>query len=462
MNLTRYREAINRTDPLRLNGRVCQVVGVIVQSLGPSSRIGEICHIHTHRNRSPIPAEVVGFRQNRVLLMPLSGIGDIAHGNDVVATGRPLTVRAGDSLLGRVLDGLGRPLDDGPLIISGADLLVHQPPPHPLRRQRIRHPLPLGVRAIDAFLTCGKGQRIGIFSGSGVGKSTLLGMIARNATAGAPLGGRSGEPGQPSADVNVIALIGERGREVREFIEGNLGPEGLRRSVVVVATSDQPAIQRLKAAFVATTIAEHFRAQGLHVLLTMDSVTRIAWAQREIGLAIGEPPTTRGYTPSVFAMLPQLLERSGAGESGSITGLYTVLVEGDDLNEPVADAVRSILDGHIVLSRDLAERAHFPAVDILGSISRLMPHVTSPDHRASAQSLRRLLATYRSAEDLINIGAYSDGSNPDIDRAKAIFPHLQAFLTQPADDHCQWDHTIAQLHSLHERTTTDASETETS
>jgi len=432
VDLARYRETINRTDALRLNGRVSQVVGVIVESVGPASRIGEICHIHTGRQRPPIPAEVVGFRGNRVLLMPLSGMGDIAHGNEVVAGGRSLSIRVDDGLLGRVLDGLGRPLDGRSLLLGGPDLSVVQSPPHPLRRQRVREPLPLGVRAIDAFLTCGKGQRIGIFSGSGVGKSTLLGMIARNST----------------ADVNVIGLIGERGREVRDFIEGCLGEDGMKRSVVVVATSDRPAIQRLKAAFVATAVAEHFRDQGLHVLLTMDSVTRIAWAQREIGLAIGEPPTTRGYTPSVFAVLPQLLERSGAGETGSITGLYTILVEGDDLNEPVADTVRGILDGHIVLTRDLAERAHFPAINILGSVSRLMPHTTPDDHRTAADSIRRLAATYRSAEDLINIGAYTDGTNPDIDRAKAMIDDIRSFLVQSADEHCHWNDTIARLHAL--------------
>jgi len=435
MDLGRYQETIRRTDALRLNGRVAQVVGVIVESVGPASRIGEVCRISTGRNRPPIPAEVVGFRGNRVLLMPLSGMGDIAHGNEVLATGRPLTVRVGRGLLGRVLDGLGRPLDGGPAIISGVEASVLQSPPHPLRRSRIEAPLPLGVRAIDAFLTCGRGQRIGIFSGSGVGKSTLLGMIARNST----------------ADVNVIGLVGERGREVREFIEGSLGEEGMARSVVVVATSDQPAIQRLKAAFVATAVAEHFRDQGLDVLLTMDSITRIAWAQREIGLAIGEPPTTRGYTPSVFAVLPQLLERSGAGESGSITGLYTVLVEGDDMNEPVADTVRGILDGHIVLTRALAERAHFPAIDILASISRLMPHIATSEHRASADVLRRLAATYRSAEDLINIGAYADGTNPEIDRAKSMMGAITEFLVQDADEHCEWDVTVTGLAELAER-----------
>jgi len=435
VDLTRYRKAINRTDALRFNGRVSQVLGVIVESVGPASRIGEICHIHTGRHRPPIPAEVVGFRGNRVLLMPLSGMGDIAHGNEVVAGGRALSIRVDEGLLGRVLDGLGRPLDGRSLVVAGAEVSVLQSPPHPLRRQRVRDPLPLGVRAIDAFLTCGKGQRMGIFSGSGVGKSTLLGMIARNST----------------ADVNVIGLIGERGREVREFIEGCLGDEGMKRSVVVVATSDQPAIQRLKAAFVATAVAEYFREQGLHVLLTMDSVTRIAWAQREIGLAIGEPPTTRGYTPSVFAVLPQLLERSGAGERGSITGLYTILVEGDDLNEPVADTVRGILDGHIVLTRELAERAHFPAIDILASVSRLMPHITAPEHRAAADSVRRLAATYRSAEDLINIGAYTDGTNSDIDRAKAMIGDIRTFLVQVADEHCRWDDIIARLHDLSAR-----------
>ena len=435
LDLSRYREALKRSDVVRLNGRVTQVVGVIVESAGPASRVGEICHLHTGRQRPPIPAEAVGFRGNKVLLMPLSGLADIAHGNEVVATGRPLTVRASRSLLGRVLDGLGRPLDGGGVVVASQELSVHQRPPHPLRRQRILEPLPLGVRALDAFLTCGKGQRVGIFSGSGVGKSTLLGMIARNST----------------ADVNVIGLIGERGREVREFIEGNLGEEGRQRSVVVVATSDQPAIQRLKAAFVATAIAEYFRDQGLHVLLTMDSVTRIAWAQREIGLAIGEPPTTRGYTPSVFAVLPQLLERAGAGEKGTITGLYTILVEGDDLNEPVADTVRGILDGHIVLTRALAEQAHFPAVDILASVSRLMPEITSPAQRHAAACVRRMLSTYRSAEDLINIGAYSDGANPAIDRAKSMIDEIRDFLVQGAHERSDWEHTIEALENLGRR-----------
>ncbi len=432
LDLSRYREAVKRTDALRLNGRVAQVVGVLVESVGPASRIGEMCLLHTSRHRPPVPAEVVGFRGNRVLLMPLAGMGEIAHGCEVVATGRSLTIRGGEELLGRVLDGLGRPLDGRGLIVSGRDLPVHQSPPHPLRRQRIREPLALGVRAVDGLLTCGRGQRIGIFSGSGVGKSSLLGMIARHST----------------ADVNVIGLIGERGREVREFIESSLGPEGMARSVVVVATSDQPAIQRLKAAFVATTIAEHFRDQGKHVLLTMDSITRIAWAQREIGLAIGEPPTTRGYTPSVFAALPQLLERSGAAERGTITGLYTVLVEGDDLNEPVADTTRGILDGHIVLSRALAEQGHYPAIDVLGSVSRLMPHITTAEQQQAALTIRRLLATYRSAEDLISIGAYSDGANSEIDRAKAMIRPIRAFLIQRADEQAPWADTLAWLRRL--------------
>ncbi len=435
VDLSRYRRAVDQIDAKRLNGRVAQVVGVIVESLGPASRIGEICQIKTGRNRPAIPAEVVGFKGHQVLLMPLRGIGDIAHGNEVLATGRPLTIRVDRGLLGRVLDGLGRPLDSGPPIIRGQEVSVYQTPPHPLRRTRIQEPLALGVRAIDAFLTCGKGQRIGIFAGSGVGKSTLLGMIARNST----------------AEVNVIGLVGERGREVREFVEGSLGEEGMRRSVLVVATSDQPAIQRLKAALVATTIAEHFRDQGLHVLLMMDSVTRIAWAQREIGLAIGEPPTTRGYTPSVFAVLPQLLERSGAGEQGSITGLYTVLVEGDDLNEPVADTVRGILDGHIVLSRELADQGHYPAIDILASVSRSMPHITDPEQRAAAAGLRRLAATYQSAEDLINIGAYAEGSNSEIDRAKEMIGPIREFLAQGAEEHIEWEETMKWLFELARR-----------
>ncbi len=427
-DLTRLRSIVVRTDSVKLHGTVVQVIGVVVESVGPRTHIGEVCEIHTSRQRATL-AEVVGFRDNRVLLMPFSGMGAIAHGNEVVATGRSLTVGVGSSLLGRVVDGLGQPLDGKGPLAAETEYPTSQAPPSPLERRRISEPLSFGTRAIDGLLTCGKGQRIGIFSGSGVGKSTLLAMVARNS----------------SAHVNVLGLIGERGREVREFIERDLGEEGMKRSVVVVATSDQPPIVRLKGAYVATSIAEYFRDQGLDVMLMMDSVTRLAWAQREIGLATGEPPTTRGYTPSVFAMLPQLLERAGAGKTGTITGIYTVLVEGDDMNEPVADTVRGVLDGHIVLSRRLAEQGQYPAVDPLQSVSRSMLDLVSPEHETASKKFRDLLAAYRGAEDLINIGAYVEGSNPKIDEARARLGALQAFLRQTPQEPAPWEQTLAAL-----------------
>lgn len=431
-SLNRYVPVLDRLNLMKLNGKVSQVVGVVVESKGPAAHLGEICEIQVRRNAPPIPAEVVGFKGNGVLLMPLGEMEEIAPGSDVVATGTSLRVKVGSGLLGRVLDGLGKPIDGlGPIEIDD-ELLVSRTPPAPLERTRINSHLSLGVRAIDSLITCGKGQRIGIFAGSGVGKSTLLGMIARNT----------------EADVNVIALIGERGREVRDFIEKDLGPEGLARSVVVVATSDQVAVARLRGAMVATTIAEYFRDQGKDVMLMMDSVTRVAWAQREVGLAVGEPPTTRGYTPSVFALLPKLLERSGTAAKGSITGLYTVLVEGDDMNEPVADSVRSILDGHIVLSRDLAHKNHYPAIDVLASVSRLISDVTSPEHRKAAGTMRDILASYRSAEDLINIGAYVDGSNPKIDHAKAHIEPINTFLRQGVSDKAPYAQTVEELQEL--------------
>lgn len=434
VDLEKYIAKIDRLNTMKLNGKVSQVVGVIVESRGPAAHLGEVCEIEVGRSQAPVPAEAVGFRENTVLLMPFADMAGIAPGNNVVATGESLRVKVGPELLGRVLDGLGRPIDGlGPLETRETRVVAGSPPA-PLDRKRITEPLSFGVRAIDAALTCGKGQRIGIFAGSGVGKSTLLGMIARNT----------------EADVNVISLVGERGREVRDFIEKDLGPEGLARSVVIVATSDQVAVARLRAAMVATTIAEYFRDDGSDVMLMMDSVTRVAWAQREIGLAVGEPPTTRGYTPSVFAMLPRLLERSGTAEKGSITGLYTVLVDGDDMNEPVADAVRSILDGHIVLSRDLAHANHYPAIDVLASVSRLMPDVTTREHYQSAGSLRNILATYRSAEDLINIGAYVDGSNAKIDYAKAHIDKVNSFLKQRVEEKSSFSDTIESLHGLFE------------
>ena len=432
--LDKYSRVVARVTTMKLNGKVSQVIGVVVESRGPAAHLGEICEIHYKRNVAPLPAEVVGFRENVVLLMPLGALEDIAPGSDVVATGSQLKVKVGDGLLGRVIDGLGKPLDGLGPIDAEDETLVSHTPPHPLQRKRICEPLAFGVRAIDGVMTCGKGQRIGIFAGSGIGKSTLLGMIARNT----------------EADVNVIALIGERGREVRDFLEKDLGPEGLKRSVVIVSTSDQAAITRLRGAMLATSVAEYFRDQGKDVMLMMDSVTRVAWAQREIGLAVGEPPTTRGYTPSVFAMLPRLLERSGTGAIGSITGLYTVLVEGDDMNEPVADSVRSILDGHIVLSRDLAHRNHYPAIDVLASVSRLMPDVTTPEHREAAGTVRDILATYGSAADLINIGAYVDGSNPKIDHAKAHIDAVNSFLIQAIADPAPFAETISTVANLFE------------
>ena len=429
LDLSKYHRAISRTDTFRVNGRVAQVVGVLVESRGPACGVGEICEIGCGRTRKPVLAEVVGFRESRTLLMPFGLMGDIRPGSEVVATGSSLKAPVGRALLGRVLDGFGRPLDGKGSIEPEAEVRVVSSPPHPLQRPRIRERLSLGVRAIDGLLTVGKGQRVGIFSGSGVGKSTLLGMMARNT----------------SADVNVIALMGERGREVRDFLEKDLGEEGLARSVVVVATSDQVPVARLRGAQVATGIAEFFRDRGMDVLLMMDSVTRIAWAQREIGLASGEPPTTRGYTPSVFAVLPQLLERSGTSASGSITGLYTVLVEGDDMNEPVADTVRGILDGHIVLSRELAARNHYPAIDVLASVSRLMPEVTDSEHRAHAGRLRDVLATYKASEDLINIGAYARGSNPKIDFALDKIDSVNAFLKQGVDERSDFESANAGL-----------------
>jgi flagellum-specific ATP synthase len=428
-DLSKFIGIVKRLNTIQMNGKVVQVVGIVVESLGPQVSIGEICYIITGRNRKPVPSQVVGFRENRVLLMPLADVEQIANGNEVVGTGTSRTVKVGMELLGRVLDGLGNPIDGKGPIFPEAEYPVFQTPPHPLQRKSIETPLRFGVRAIDGILTCGKGQRVGIFAGSGVGKSTLLGMIARTS----------------SADVNVIGLIGERGREVREFIEKRLGEEGMSRSVVVVATSDQPSIQRLQGAMVATTIAEFFRDQGMDVMLTMDSVTRFAWAQREVGLAVGEPPTTRGYTPSVFAVLPKLLERAGAGDRGTITGLYTVLVEGDDMNEPVADTVRGILDGHIVLSRTLAAKGHYPAIDILPSVSRLMPDLVTPEHMKSATWMREILATYRQSEDLISIGAYAHGSNPRIDAAILNIDRVNDFLIQPPQEKSEWEETESYL-----------------
>lgn len=425
-------ERIRRTRPLRLKGWVRNVVGIVLESQGPRVPVGELCSLRDSDGNELCRTEVVGFRGELMLSMLLGEATAVAPGMELVALGKSLTVRVGNALLGRVLDGLGQPLDGKPLPPGLEERSIYGSPPNPLQRQRVRHPIGTGIRAIDAFLTLGKGQRMGIFAGSGVGKSVLLGMIARNT----------------SADVNVIALIGERGREVRDFLEKDLQQEGLRRSVLVVATSDTPALVRVKAALVAITIAEYFREQGFDVLLMMDSVTRLAMAQREVGLAIGEPPTTKGYTPSVFALLHRVMERAGTDEHGTITGLYAVLVEGEDMNEPIADAVRGILDGHIVLSRRLAAQAHYPAIDILESVSRVMPDIVSPEHLRAARTLQALLATYRESEELITVGAYQRGTNPRLERAIAAVERLIPFLRQDMHESSLFEDTVLQLLEL--------------
>jgi len=425
-------ERIRRTRPLRLKGWVRNVVGIVLESQGPRVPVGELCSLRDSDGNELCRTEVVGFRGELMLSMLLGEATAVAPGMELVALGKSLTVRVGNALLGRVLDGLGQPLDGKPLPPGLEERSIYGSPPNPLQRQRVRHPIGTGIRAIDAFLTLGKGQRMGIFAGSGVGKSVLLGMIARNT----------------SADVNVIALIGERGREVRDFLEKDLQQEGLRRSVLVVATSDTPALVRVKAALVATTIAEYFREQGFDVLLMMDSVTRLAMAQREVGLAIGEPPTTKGYTPSVFALLHRVMERAGTDEHGTITGLYAVLVEGEDMNEPIADAVRGILDGHIVLSRRLAAQAHYPAIDVLESVSRVMPDIVSPEHLRAARTLQALLATYRESEELITVGAYQRGTNPRLERAIAAVERLIPFLRQDMHESSLFEDTVLQLLEL--------------
>jgi flagellum-specific ATP synthase len=405
---------VQETDVIRSHGRVVQLIGLVIESEGPLASVGEICRIESAGHDDSTLAEVVGFRDHHVLLMPLGELHGIHPGSEVIALGSALRVPVGDELMGRVIDGLGRPLDDLGAIQAAENVSLNLQPPHPLKRQRIAHCFRTGVKAMDTFIPCGRGQRLGIFAGSGVGKSTLLGMIAS----------------QAEADVNVIALIGERGREVREFLEKDLDEKGRKKSVVVVATSNQPAIARLKGAFVAMAVAEHFRDEGRNVLLMMDSVTRFAMAQREIGLAVGEPPATRGYTPSVFSLLPQLLERAGTGEVGSITGLFTVLVEADDMNDPIADAVRSILDGHVVLTRELATQNHYPAIDVLESVSRLTRDLTTPEQQKLTARAREAMASYRKNQDLINIGAYPAGTNPAIDVSIHLHEPIKAFLCQ--------------------------------
>lgn len=428
----KYMRIIDEADFIEVSGRVTKVIGLVIEAKGSAFQMGEICMIRGSDEKISIYAEVVGFKEDHVLLMPLGSMSGIGPGAGVISTGSPLTVKVGEGLIGRVLDGLGRPCDGKGHLDFECEYAIDSSPPNPLTRRRIKEPLRMGVSAIDALLTVGRGQRIGVFAGSGVGKSTLLGMVARNT----------------EADINVVALIGERGREVREFIEKDLGEDGLARSIVVVATSDQPALVRLKGAFVATAIAEYFRDQGRDVMLMMDSVTRFAMAQREIGLAVGEPPATKGYTPSVFALLPKLLERSGTSAVGSITGLYTVLVDGDDMNEPIADSARGILDGHIVLSRKLAEKNHYPAIDILASLSRVMTEITDKQHQRYASKVRNILAEYREAEDLINIGAYVSGSNPSIDNAIKYIDRVNEFLRQDIYEARPFESSMKRLHGI--------------
>lgn len=434
INIKKYIDMLEDINLIKYTGRVSQVLGLTIESLGPGVKLGEICNIYPLKSEKPIMAEVVGFKGEKVLLMPLGEMEGIGPGSKVVASGRSLEVKVGESLLGRVLDGLGTPLDDIEQLDLKKTYPVNNTPPNPLLRSKITEVLPLGVKALDGVLTCGRGQRIGIFAGSGVGKSTLLGMIARNT----------------KADINVIALIGERGREVREFIENDLKEEGLKRSVVIVATSDQPPLVRMKGALLATSIAEYFRDSGKNVMLMMDSLTRFSMAQREVGLAIGEPPVTKGYTPSVFAILPRLLERAGNSDVGSITGLYTVLVDGDDMNEPIADAVRGILDGHIVLSRSIANKNHYPAIDILASVSRVMTAITDERHIQTANKLKDVLATYKEAEDLINIGVYVKGTNKKIDYAVEKIEQVNSFLKQGTHEKFEYNEVIDMLLEIFE------------
>ncbi|MCI1589621.1 flagellar protein export ATPase FliI [Heyndrickxia oleronia] len=425
---------IPEVETYKRYGKVKRVVGLMIESLGPESSIGDVCWIHVggKKHHRKIQAEVVGFKDEYVILMPYADIQDIAPGSLVEATSKPLEVKVGSTLIGKVIDSLGNPMDGSVLPKGLKSIPTEQSPPNPLKRPPISEEIEVGVRAIDSLLTVGKGQRIGIFAGSGVGKSTLLGMIARNT----------------KADINVIALIGERGREVREFIERDLGPEGLSRSIVIAATSDQPALMRIKGAFTATAIAEYFRDKGLNVMFMMDSVTRVAMAQREVGLAVGEPPATKGYTPSVFAILPKLLERTGTNEKGTITGFYTVLVDGDDMNEPIADTVRGILDGHFVLDRNLANKGQFPAINILKSISRLMNHLASEEHKEAANKVRETLSTYLNSEDLISIGAYKRGASKEIDEAIERYPNIISFLKQRTDEKISMEQSVQSIIQL--------------
>lgn len=431
--LRRHRKTVDETNPVRVNGRITKVVGLVMEGHGPGSSVGEFCHVYPRDGSEPVQCEVVGFSDDKILLMPLGEVRGIGPGSKIVSRRSTAAVGVGPGLLGRTLDALGNPIDAlGPLDFEG-----HYPlwatPPNPLSRRRIEKPLNVGVKAINGLLTVGKGQRVGIFAGSGVGKSVLLGMMARNT----------------EADVNVIALVGERGREVKEFIEKDLGEEGLKRSILIVATSDQPPLIRMRASLMATAVAEYFRDQGKDVLLMMDSISRFAMAQREVGLAVGEPPATKGYPPSVFAHLPRLLERAGTSNgSGSITGFYTILAEGDDVNDPIADAARAILDGHIVLTRDLASQGHYPAIDILSSVSRVMTDVVTPEHRAQAMKVKSMMATYAKAYDLISIGAYKQGSDPKVDHAIKCIDKVNAFLRQDIPERTDYENCLQGLFAL--------------
>ncbi|MGD2038520.1 MAG: flagellar protein export ATPase FliI [Desulfobacterales bacterium] len=432
-SLAKYHRCVDTACTIQANGKVTNVVGLVIEAQGPVSRLGTVCDIYTRSDSRKITAEVLGFKDNKVLMMPLEEIRGIGPGCPVVARQHRAVIPVGPGLLGRVIDGLGNPIDNKGPIAAESEYPIYGTPVNPLTRKRISKPLDLGIRAINGLLSVGCGQRMGIFAGSGVGKSVLLGMIAR----------------KTAADVNVIALIGERGREVNEFIDKELGEKGLERSVIVAATSDHLPLIRMRGAFIATAIAEFFRDQGQHVNLMMDSVTRFAMAQREIGLALGEPPTTKGYTPSVFTLLPKLCERAGTSANrGTITGLYTVLVEGDDTNEPIADALRSILDGHINLTRDLSTQNHYPAIDVLSSISRVMDDIIDSEHRQHANKLKETLAIYRKAEDLINIGAYVAGSNPKIDYAIEMIEKISNYLKQGIDETTDFDESISQLAQL--------------
>lgn len=437
--LDKYQAILDKTQTVRSLGTVIQVAGNTIYSRGPDARLGEICHIEKVEDESYIMAEVIGFQDNTIILSPMENITGVYSGSRVLSTGFPLRVSLGEQMLSRVIDGLGNPLDDKGKLVTEEVRVLYNKPPNPLDRPIINTPMSLGVRAVDSMLTIGKGQRIGIFAGSGVGKSTLLGMIARYA----------------QADVNVIAMVGERGREVSEFIKNDLGEIGLKKSILVVASSNESAMHRVRAAYMATTIAEYFRDKGKDVLLLMDTVTRLAMAQREIGLSAGEPATTRGYPPSVFSMLPELMERAGTSPQGTITGIYSVLAEADDMNDPIVDTVRGILDGHIVLSRKLANRSHFPAIDVVSSISRSMNSIVPKEQMRLAAMIREMMAEYNENEEIINLGAYVRGSNPVLDRYLAIKKELNAFLCQEVEQYQAYEVAVEQLKQVYGLLTTD-------